>query len=105
LNFIYNETPPSDDANLIDLYAACGKLEIKDFMEVVAQILIKSLTPENSLEVLNLCQLYPHEKLKMKAFDKFKENFQIPASLSSEPEKLKSLMKLKKEMDQIIASE
>lgn len=59
----------------MELYAASGRLEMKEFMDITAVMLMDKITPENALAVLNLCSKYANEKLEKKAYEEYGKKF------------------------------
>jgi cell division protein FtsB len=75
LTFMYTKNPPNNATNLFELFAASGRLEMKELMDATADILKEKITLENALDVMNLCKKYPHDELRKKAFDELKKDF------------------------------
>jgi hypothetical protein len=75
LNFMHTKNPPNNDANLLELFTASARLEMKELMDATAEILKENVTPANALDIMNLCKKYPHEELSKKAFIELKKNF------------------------------
>jgi FtsZ-binding cell division protein ZapB len=73
LSFMQTKKPPNNAANLVELFGASARLEMKELMNATANILKKKVTPANALEILNLCKKYPHEELGKKAFNEMKK--------------------------------
>jgi BTB/POZ domain/Leucine rich repeat len=106
LNFFKTGNPPNENANWVELFAASCKLEVDALSAIVALNLEEKVNPENSLEVVNVCNNYnKYEELKMIAFAEFAKNFphqNLNLELASDPEMLKNL-KIKLEMDKLLA--
>lgn len=75
LNFMYTKKPPNNAANLLELFAASARLEMKELKDLTAEILMEKVTPENAIDILNLCKKYGHEELRKKTFDDLKKFF------------------------------
>jgi regulator of replication initiation timing len=75
LNFMHIKNPLKNATNLVELFAASGRLEMKELMDSTAEILMQKVTPGNALAIMNLCEKYGHEKLRKKAFDELKKTF------------------------------
>jgi hypothetical protein len=107
LNYVYTGNVPKENANFVDLFNASCQLEADALSSIVAEILKDKVNPENSLEVLLLCNKFKgYEELKMKAFSEFGKNFpnqKLKPEWASKSEKLKKFLKVKLEMDKTIA--
>jgi hypothetical protein len=76
LNFMYSKNPPNNATNLLELFAASGRLQMKELMDATAKILIEKVTPDNAPDIIKLCNKYAHEELGKKAFNELKKKFQ-----------------------------
>jgi hypothetical protein len=77
LNFMYEKSPPSDGANLIELYGASARLEMKQLMDMTAKALMDTMTPAIAPDIIKMCIKFDHEELRKKAFDEVKKNFPV----------------------------
>jgi len=69
LKFLYTDKLPGvDEANFLHLFAAAGKLKIKELEEHCAIELIGIIDENNAIEVLKLSNKYGHEDLSKMAF-------------------------------------
>jgi Leucine-rich repeat (LRR) protein len=75
LNFMYSKNPPNNATNLTELFAASARLQMKELMNMTAEILMKKVTPNNAADIIKLCQKYKHVELSKKAFNELKKNF------------------------------
>jgi hypothetical protein len=75
LNFMYSKNRPNNTTNLIELFAASARLQMKDLMDMTAEILMEKITPDNAPETIILCKKYKHDQLSKKAFKELKKNF------------------------------
>jgi len=76
LNFIYtDEYSCEDDTNLLQLFAAAGRLKINKLKENVASKILDQINSENALDVLKLSNKYDHNELREKSFMKIKEMY------------------------------
>lgn len=95
-----------EKADLVELYAASCRFEIIELSRITTSM-IETHINRNPFEILISCNKHSHDKFKMKAFEKFKENFpgqELKVELASRPEKLKALMRIKLEMEKAIAA-
>lgn len=114
LYYMYHKILPGN-MNIIDVFSACGKLQIDCLSNILADKLKDNIKPENADKVLGTCGSYLNDELKVLALDKFKEklNQELNSSIQSitldrvamKPEKLDAIMKIKEELDKIIAAE
>ena len=76
LHFLYtDEFPNNKGINLLDLFAAAGKLKIESLKDLAATMIIAMIKTENALDILKLSSKYEHEELKLAAFKKIKEKY------------------------------
>jgi Leucine-rich repeat (LRR) protein len=76
LNFMHSKNSPNNTTNLLELYAASGRLQMKELMDATAKILMEIVTPDNAPDIIKLCNKYAHEELGKKAFNELKKKFQ-----------------------------
>lgn len=106
LEFIYNDTPPADEADLINIYAAAGQLNIVELKNLTAVMLMDKIDEKNALKILELSNKYGNEELRKRAFEKIKEilpEYKMSNEFSKNPEKIKVLLEMKKKMDEEFA--
>jgi regulator of replication initiation timing len=75
LSFMQSKSPPNNATNLIELFAASARLQMKELMDSTAEILMEKVTPDNAPEIIILCKKYGHEELRKKAFIELKKSF------------------------------
>jgi hypothetical protein len=75
LSFMHTKKPPNNATNLLELFAASARLEMKELMNSTAKILMEKVTPDNAPDIMKLCNKYPHEELSKKAFIELKKKF------------------------------
>ncbi|KAL7051133.1 hypothetical protein ACKWTF_004345 [Chironomus riparius] len=76
LKFLFTDVVPDDnETNFLYLFAAAGKLKIKELKQFAADQLLKAINQENVMEVFMLSSKYGDDKLKRKAFDEIKKMF------------------------------
>lgn len=106
LKFIYtDELPQSDTINFVHFFAAAGRLKIKKLKKFAANKLIDNLTEKNAIEMLFLANKYDDETLRQNSFNEIKKilsDVKISDDLAMEPEKLKKLLAVKKEKDEMM---
>jgi Leucine-rich repeat (LRR) protein len=73
LKFMHTKNPPNNATNLLELFAASGRLEMKELMDATAEILKEKVTLDNAPDIMKLCKKYPHEGLGKKAFNEMKK--------------------------------
>jgi cell division protein FtsB len=76
LNFMQSKNPPNNATNLLELFAASGRLEMKELMNATAEVLKEKVTQDNALDIMKLCKKYPHEELGKKAFNEMKKIYE-----------------------------
>lgn len=74
-NFMQTKTPPSNAIKLLELFIACARLEIKELMDITAEMLMDKVTLDDAPDIIKLCKKFGYEELKMRAFDEIKKNF------------------------------
>jgi BTB/POZ domain/Leucine rich repeat len=96
LEFMYNESFPVDDENIVEVYEAAGKE------------LIETINDENALKILFLSCKFSNYDLKMKAFNVIKKMFpdkKFKDELADDPETIKKMLfvreKLEKEFENL----
>jgi hypothetical protein len=105
LSFVYFDNPPSDSANLIEIFSTAGKLEIRGLLELTAKKLIKQISHENAFDILILSNVYEHDELRVKAFEEIKKMFpghNLKDELAKFPGKLMHLMEVREAMEKEI---
>lgn len=103
LHFIYNDSAPDGDDNLIAIYAAAGRLNIQDLKNMTAQKLMDKVDQQNAFRVLELSNKYGNDELRLKAFEEIKKvlsDYKLNDEFSKKPEKIKKLLDMKKKMDE-----
>jgi DNA repair exonuclease SbcCD ATPase subunit len=75
LSFMYSKIPPNNATNLTGLFAASGRLQMKELLDITARILMEKVDPDNAPDVIKLCKKYGHEELRKKAFIELKKSF------------------------------
>lgn len=73
LKYMRNKNPPNETVNLVELFAAGARLEMKKLKDQTASILMDKVTPESAVDVIKLCQKYRHDELLKKAFIELKK--------------------------------
>lgn len=109
LKFLYTDKIPKDHKNVRDIFEAAGKYKIGSLKEMSAYILLENLW-EPSLkelwEIFNLGEKFDHEEMKLKVFEKIKENFSnesFDENLINHPEMLKEIVEAKIKLDQLLS--
>jgi speckle-type POZ protein len=103
LHFIYNDSAPDGDDNLIATYAAAGRLNIVDLKNLTAQKLMDNVDEKNAFRVLELSNKYGNDELRLKAFEEIKKllsDYKLNDEFSKKPEKIKKFLDMKKKMDE-----
>lgn len=76
LRFFYtNELPDIEETNFLHLYAAAGKLKIKDLMDFAETKLMEIVDERNAFEVLKLSCTYKNDELQKKSFNLLKNMY------------------------------
>jgi BTB/POZ domain len=103
LDFIYNDTAPPNDVNLIEIYAAAGRLAINELKNFTAAKLMDQVDEINAYEVLVLSNKYGSVNLMMKAFEHIKKIFpdkNLGDEFARQPDKIRKLLDMKRKMDE-----
>ncbi|KAG5669693.1 hypothetical protein PVAND_017576 [Polypedilum vanderplanki] len=104
LDFIYNNRLPDNNDNLIEIFAASGRLNISELMNTTAKKLMDIIDERNALETLMLAHKYGNDELRQKAFKCIQEKIFPDRKLAEEflrqPEKIKKLIEMKKRLDE-----
>jgi regulator of replication initiation timing len=75
LNFMYSKNPPNNATNPIELFAASARLQMKELMDMTAEILMEKVNPDNAPEIIILCKKYGNDQLRKKAFNELKKDY------------------------------
>jgi chromosome segregation ATPase len=75
LNFMHSKNPPNNATNFIELFAASARLQMKELMDMTAEILMEKVSPDNAPEIIILCKKYDHDHLRKKAFNELKKDY------------------------------
>jgi len=76
LKFLYTDELPGDDGtNFLQLFAAAGKLKIKELKDFAANKLNDLIDENNAIEVLKLSNKYEHDELRQKSFNELKKMY------------------------------
>jgi BTB/POZ domain len=103
LDFLYKDAVPVGGDNLTEIYAAAGKLNIRELMDVVGQKLVDNLTDQNAFEMLMLGKRFRNEELRRRAFEEIQKMLpdkKLSEDVLEQPEKIKKLMEIKRKMDE-----
>lgn len=76
LNFMVTKQPPKPAANFCQIYAASGRLRMKELVDLCAEMLMEKVTHENALKILNMCEKIPNVELRKKALDELKKSYE-----------------------------
>lgn len=104
LSFIYDETFPSDDDNMLDVYVAAANLEISELKTFTAEKLMESINEDNAFSIFGSAHRFGNNDLKMKAFEHIRSVFpeyDLPDELAECPEDVRKLLASKKEIDKL----
>lgn len=71
LKFMVTKEPPKSTSNLFQIYAASGRLQMKELNDHCAKILMDKVTPQNSLKILHVCDRFPNIELQNKALEEY----------------------------------
>lgn len=120
LDFIYEDKIPENfDENSLKIFEAAGKLKLETLKTEVGNLLINSVNPQNSFEILKLASEFDHEELKRKSFNELKkylheeelsdeimDNFELLKKLvETKIEYDDKMMKMKREIEKFIVHE
>lgn len=100
LSFLYERQFPSDDNEMLEVYAAAGKLKIELLRRYTEDELLRKVDASNALEVLWISKNYKSDQLSAKAFEVIKSLMPdklIKDEWKSQPEKLSKLLLGKKD--------
>lgn len=103
IDYIYRDKLPLDDANLIDIFGAACKLNIRGLRDHARDNLIDITCEHNALEILILSSRYGEEELMVKAFEEIRKMFplkRLKGELMNEPEKIREMIVAKRQMDE-----
>lgn len=75
LKFMQTKSPPSQEANLIEIFAACGRLEMKELMDITAGMLMEKITADNAPKIIALGAKYGNRELQAKAIAELHKKF------------------------------
>jgi hypothetical protein len=70
-----SENPPNNATNPIELFAASARLQMKELMDMTAEILMEKVNPDNAPEIIILCKKYGNDQLRKKAFNELKKDY------------------------------
>ncbi|KAG5670678.1 hypothetical protein PVAND_000926 [Polypedilum vanderplanki] len=106
LNFIYtDEFPKSDDIDFVKIFIAASRLKLTKLKDFASDKLIEIINDKNALDFLDLANKFENQKLKQKSFEKIKkllEGIQIDDNLAGNVVKLKKILEIKKQKEEII---
>lgn len=75
LKFMMTKRPPSEEMNIVELYAASARFEITELMVITAAMLMDKITLENAPDVIKLGLQYGNREMQVKAFAELKKKF------------------------------
>ncbi|KAL7013227.1 hypothetical protein ACKWTF_015275 [Chironomus riparius] len=76
LKFLYTDELPGDDGtNFLHLFAAAGKLKIKELRKFAGNKVIEQIDEDNAIDIFKLGFKYDNAEIMQKAFDKIKEKY------------------------------
>jgi hypothetical protein len=76
LKFLYTDELPGDEGtNYLHIFAAAGKLKIKELKNHAAMKLMDQIDKNNALDIFKISKRYEHDILRQCAFNKIKEEY------------------------------
>lgn len=106
MNFLYEDSMPPDDANMMEIFGAAGLWQLQNLMKYTGIKLLEQISPEEALDIFILNDKFNvGEELKKLAFEKITNSLpgiHLSENLLHESEKLKKLMEAKRKFDEII---
>jgi len=104
LNFLYtDELPGHYGTNHLQLFAAAGRLKIKNLTNYAAEKLFNQINSENALEILNLSCKFQYNELKQKAFKEVQKKYpSVRDEWLENREKLNKIIEMFKEKEEAI---
>jgi len=106
LQFIYERKFPSDDEDMVGLFNAAGRFDIKKLKDYTEQKLGQKVGESNAFEILVISNQFNSPTLKAKSFAEIKKMLpgrEIKEDWIDQPEKIKKLIEAKRKMDEKIS--
>jgi hypothetical protein len=76
LNFMYNKKASGETTDLIELFGASSRLEMKELSDITANKLMDKITFDNSPDIIKLAKKYGYKELLKKAVDELKKSLE-----------------------------
>jgi hypothetical protein len=76
LNFMYTKKSPNKTTDLIELFGASSRLEMKELSDITANKLMDKITSDNSPDIIKLAKKYGYKELLKKAVDELKKSLE-----------------------------
>lgn len=106
LDFIYTDKLPAEsdnEINFIELFTASIKLNISKLRDYTVEKLKATINHKNAFDILVLSNKHQNEELKAKAFEEIQRMFpekDLKVELASQPDKIRKLLDVKKQLDE-----
>lgn len=102
LEFVYHSKLSNDNVNILEIYAAASRLNMKSLEEFAGEKLLAFITEANAFQFLIFSHKLPHTKLKAKAFATIRNTFHgkcLCPKIIEDVNKLKQLFGAKRRIE------
>lgn len=106
LKFLYtDELPGGDGINVLHLFAAAGRLKVKELENFAAKKCLADVNPENAFDVFSLAHKYGSDELMQRSFEEIKKKYplvEFKEEWNAEPEKMIRVIEVLKRKEEAL---